>query len=138
MGCEVFAFSHSSNKEAECKKMGVNHYVLDSPGFHQNYQYHLDLIISTRDATEGKLPYLRTPGMPLIKPKIRFPSARISFVSHLIRPLGPLLEVINMLSITYRLCSWPRPIHSYHYNPPRGIRGQADLLYQHGKPICSA
>ncbi|KAI5117791.1 hypothetical protein M0805_002178 [Coniferiporia weirii] len=53
LGCEVYAFSHSRNKEEDCRKMGVDHYILDSPGFHSNYQYELDIIISTRDATEG-------------------------------------------------------------------------------------
>ena len=37
LGCEVYAFSHSSNKEKDCKEMGVDHYVLDSPGFHNRY-----------------------------------------------------------------------------------------------------
>lgn len=53
LGCEVYAFSHSSSKEADCVKMGVDHYILDSPGFQNQYQYALDIIISTRDATEG-------------------------------------------------------------------------------------
>ncbi|KAH8114175.1 GroES-like protein [Phellopilus nigrolimitatus] len=53
LGCEVYAFSHSSNKEADCRKMGVDHYVLDSPGFHDSLQYELDMIICCRDAAEG-------------------------------------------------------------------------------------
>lgn len=71
LGCEVYAFSHSSNKEKDCKEMGVDHYVLDSPGFHDRYstlfyrynsyldisilslQYALDIIICTRDAVDG-------------------------------------------------------------------------------------
>ncbi|KAL5533502.1 ADH6_3 [Sanghuangporus sanghuang] len=53
LGCEVYAFSHSSSKEADCRKMGVDHYIPDSPGFEKNYQYALDIIICTRDAVDG-------------------------------------------------------------------------------------
>ncbi|EJD06256.1 GroES-like protein [Fomitiporia mediterranea MF3/22] len=53
LGCEVFAFSHSRNKEEDCRKMGVDHYVLDSPGFEKPYQYAFDMIICARDAVDG-------------------------------------------------------------------------------------
>lgn len=53
LGCEVYAFSHSKNKEEDCRKMGADHYILDSPGFHEKYQYALDIIICARDAADG-------------------------------------------------------------------------------------
>ncbi|KAL5490683.1 ADH6_3 [Sanghuangporus weigelae] len=39
--------------ESDCRKMGVDHYILDSSGFEKNYQYALDIIICTRDAVDG-------------------------------------------------------------------------------------
>jgi D-arabinose 1-dehydrogenase-like Zn-dependent alcohol dehydrogenase len=33
--------------------MGADHFVVTNPGFHENYQLELDIIISTRDAAEG-------------------------------------------------------------------------------------
>lgn len=53
LGCEVTAFSHSSSKEEDCRKMGVDHYVLDSPGFQDSHRNELDIIICTRDAADG-------------------------------------------------------------------------------------
>ena len=49
----MHAFSHSRSKEDDCQKMGVDHYILDSPGFEKSYQYALDNIICTRDAVDG-------------------------------------------------------------------------------------
>lgn len=33
--------------------MGVDHYVLDTPGFQEAHKLSLDIIISTRDAAHG-------------------------------------------------------------------------------------
>ena len=33
--------------------MGVDHYVLDKPGFQDDHQNELDIIICTRDAADG-------------------------------------------------------------------------------------
>lgn len=54
LGCEVYAFSHSSSKKADALKMGADHFVETAdPKFHEKYSMELDLIISTRDAAEG-------------------------------------------------------------------------------------
>ena len=53
LGCEVYAFSHSSNKEQDCKKLGVDYYVLDSPGFQDQHKLKLDILLSTRDTAHG-------------------------------------------------------------------------------------
>lgn len=53
LGAEVYAFSHSANKEGDAKKLGADHYVITESGFEKNYQMELDLIISTRDSAEG-------------------------------------------------------------------------------------
>jgi len=54
LGAEVFAISHSKNKEADVKKMGADHFIMTSEsGFHEEYAMTLDLIISTADDMSG-------------------------------------------------------------------------------------
>ena len=53
LGAEVYAFSHGTSKEADARKMGADHFVVTNPGFHEDHQLELDIIISTRDAAEG-------------------------------------------------------------------------------------
>ncbi|KAH8113050.1 GroES-like protein [Phellopilus nigrolimitatus] len=54
LGSEVYAFSHSTSKEQDAKKMGADHFVVTSQaGFHKKYTMELDFIISTRDSAAG-------------------------------------------------------------------------------------
>ncbi|KAH8116026.1 GroES-like protein [Phellopilus nigrolimitatus] len=54
LGCEVYAFSHSTSKKEDALKMGADRFVITSEqGFHAKHTMALDLIISTRDATAG-------------------------------------------------------------------------------------
>ncbi len=53
LGAEVFAFSHSTDKEADARKLGADHFVVTSSGFEEKHQMALDIIVSTRDAGES-------------------------------------------------------------------------------------
>ncbi|THH08167.1 hypothetical protein EW145_g2876 [Phellinidium pouzarii] len=53
LGAEVYAFSHSSSKAEDAKKMGADHFIETSlDGFHTAYEMELDLLISTRDVAK--------------------------------------------------------------------------------------
>ncbi|KAL5476932.1 ADH6_1 [Sanghuangporus weigelae] len=53
LGAEVTAFTHSRSKEADIKKMGADHTVVTEPGFQEQHQRGLDLIVSTVNVSEG-------------------------------------------------------------------------------------
>ena len=54
LGAEVYAFTHSKNKEDDIKKMGADRIVLtEGDKWHEEYKMQLDLIVSTRDEAEG-------------------------------------------------------------------------------------
>lgn len=54
LGAEVWAFTHSPSKMEDLKKMGADHVVdIGDKNFHEPLEQTLDLIVSTRNASEG-------------------------------------------------------------------------------------
>ncbi|TDL15755.1 GroES-like protein [Rickenella mellea] len=111
LGAEVYAFSHSKSKEADVKKMGADHIVNTDPGFEKKLQGELDIIISTRDASEnyplseylhmldvhGKLIIVGIPNEPLppLKAFDMIPNGSFIGGSH----IGSKKEAIQMLEL---------------------------------------
>jgi alcohol dehydrogenase (NADP+) len=53
MGAEVWAISHSTNKEADAIKLGAKGFInTKEDGWHKAYQGKFDFILNTTDATD--------------------------------------------------------------------------------------
>jgi alcohol dehydrogenase (NADP+) len=55
LGAEVYAFTSSSHKAEDIKKLGAHHVVVtdDKGEFAKDLAFELDLIVSTRDVAHG-------------------------------------------------------------------------------------